>query len=97
MSVVTLPELGAHAANRTGMGLGAGAAAVRIGKDKRGAGKEVEKKYEERVVEGKGRALFLKEGQSLMAGEVVFVDYPSLLIARDSVEVMLPEARHQLN
>lgn len=102
-SFVTLPELGMHMANRTGMAMGPGqAGAVRVGGEDEQGGregnvKEVEKKYEERVVEGKGRALFLKEGETLKAGEVVLVDYPSLLVAKDAMEVLAPEERYRMN
>lgn len=99
-SIVTLPELGMHMANRTGMAMGPGT--VRVGGEdeqdgREGDVKEVEKKYEERLVEGKGRTLFLKEGESLKAGEVVLVDYPSLLVAKDGMEVFLPEERYRMN
>lgn len=102
LSLVTLPELGMHMANRTGMAMGPGER-VGLGMDEENPGSGgaaegvAEKKYEERFVEGKGRALFLKEGQSLKAGEVVLVDYPSLLIAKDAMEVLLPEERHRMN
>ena len=87
-------------ANRTQMAMGPRQATVHLGNEGEnmmgyeGVG---EKKYEERIVEGKGRGLFLKEGQSLEAGEVVLVDYPSLLIARDAMDVLLPEERYRMN
>ena len=99
VSLVTLPELGMHMANRTQMAMGPEPAAdtVRVGGGDDvggGAGWEVERKYEERLVEGKGRALFAKEG--FKAGEVVLVDYPSILVARDAMDVLLPEERQRM-
>ena len=94
-----------HMANRTGMVMGPGqTGTVQVGgEEEEHDGREgnvkveSEKKYEERFVEGKGRALFLKEGESLKAGEVVLVDYPSLLVAKDAMEVLLPEERYRMN
>lgn len=93
-----------HLANRTGMAMGPGqSGAVRVGGDdehddrERNEKEGTTKKYEERFVEGKGRALFLKDGESLKAGEVVLVDYPRLLVAKDAMEVLLPEERYRMN
>lgn len=55
------------------------------------------KKYEERLVPGKGRSLFLKQDHHLKAGDTLLTDHPSLLLARDALEVLLPEERHRLN
>lgn len=98
---MTLPELGMHMANRTGMAMVPRQTdAIWVGGEDDGekyVTEEPKRKYEERFVEGKGRALFLKEGETLKAGEVVLVDYPSLLVAKDAMEVLLPEERYRMN
>ncbi|SPO04076.1 uncharacterized protein DNG_06759 [Cephalotrichum gorgonifer] len=110
MSVVTLPEIAAVMANRTGMWLAPPPqhSTVRLWEDGSGPvvggdeqarahGEVVERKFEERAAPGKGRGLFVREGQSVRAGEVLFVEYPTLLIARDAIEVLLPEERYRMN
>lgn len=53
------------------------------------------KKYEERLVPGKGRSLFSKT--PLKAGETLLTEHPSVLLARDALKLLLPEERHRLN
>lgn len=53
------------------------------------------KKYEERLVPGKGRSVFSKT--PLKAGETLITEHPALLLARDALEVLLPDERHRLS
>lgn len=54
-----------------------------------------DKKYEERLVPGKGRSLFAKT--PLEAGDTLLTEHPSLLLALDALEVLLPEERHRMS
>ncbi|PKS06702.1 hypothetical protein jhhlp_006776 [Lomentospora prolificans] len=93
LSVVTLPELAAAITNRTKQAMSAAEAAAENPYVFDQLFPRV--KYEERMTEDRGRGLFATE--SLRVGETIFVDYPTMLIVRDSVEVFLPEERIRMN
>jgi hypothetical protein len=55
-----------------------------------------EKKYEMIKTPKKGNGLFVKEGKSIKAGEVIIVDYPTLTVSRDINEYFAPDERQRI-
>lgn len=93
LSLVTLPDLAQAIMERTTMAMSAAEAAAQ-------EPYSFEKlfpraRYVEKLTEDRGRGLFATE--AIKAGETIFLDYPALLISRDSVEVFEPEERIRMN
>jgi tetratricopeptide (TPR) repeat protein len=58
--------------------------------------RNAEKKYEMRRTATKGNGLFVKKGKPIKAGEVIMVDYPTLLESRDIQELFAPDERQRI-